>query len=648
MLSISARLAILTSAILIFAGILGFFLLERLVRSTIEVQAEMSAGRWIKNIERTVPGLEALLSREAATAEQRTFIDTTILGTDVFEVHLFDRKGHWVYATGDGTNWTPGAYNKTAAAVAATGRTDLKVERQEHRADKPLWYVEAYMPVFAGSDELIGVAEIYINVSASAAALHNKFGWLTALTVAVTLLIVLLPGAGFVRQHGKLRRREAQLRELSCKDSLTGLLNRRGLQEELDKLCSGNSRGKRLWFLHIDLDKFKPVNDAFGHHTGDRLLCKTASRLLACTQSNDVVARVGGDEFLVCRSADSRSDCPVEFAEDIRRTVSQPVIFDGKSCSIGASIGISSWDPGEQQGITEALQNADIALNNAKIRGRNASVEFQAFMRARSVDEARVATDAIRGLKAGEFTAFFQPIFETQNRTLTGFEALVRWDHPELGMISPGKFLPACEAAGLSAEIDQAVLEQAMAFASQLKAMRRTEIQININLSTTQLKQPQIVDKYLRRLAAKGLAPGQFRIEVLETALIEERASSMAENIRRFSDAGFLIDLDDFGTGHTAIDSLRRFPVDRIKIDRSLVAFVDRDPKLAIVTEALVGLARKLDLSVLGEGVEREEEVEFLRNMGCTCVQGFLLGKPMPREECLELIDADMPRMRIA
>ena len=446
---------------------------------------------------------------------------------------------------------------------------------------------------------------------------------------------------GFRVDITELKRRQVEAEKAAETDPLTGLLNRRGVTDFLERVSQTVTSGEELIFLHIDLDKFKSVNDVHGHAAGDDLLSHVAGILQHSTRADGRIARVGGDEFLVCFKALKGDQDSPELAEQMRELISKPVRINGKTCHVGASIGLASWQPDGPYSLSDAMQNADIALNSSKSHGRNRVTHFEQSMRDRSVRTAEVAERVANGLDRGEFIAFFQPQLDCRTLKPTGFECLVRWNHPQDGICEPGDFLPACEAAGLTSAIDRVVFDEALNFATQLGEMGWENLRLGINISSAQLKDPEIVDQYLWRIASHGLSPDRFCIEVLESTLLDQRVSHIIDNIHRFSEHGFLIELDDFGTGHTAIASLREYPVNRIKIDRSLITGVDREPDLEKLTSAVVALGRGLGIEVLAEGVERAGEYETVLRMGCTGVQGFLLGEPMRRQECLEWLTRD-------
>ncbi len=393
--------------------------------------------------------------------------------------------------------------------------------------------------------------------------------------------------------------------------------------------------------VHIHLDKFKSVNDVHGHASGDELLVYIATVLKSTSGDEVLIARIGGDEFLLCLKTTHPHQPALELAERIREIICQPVKINGKSCHVGASIGLAAWQAGGQLSLSEAMQNADIALNTSKTQGRTRVTVIEQFMREDSVQAAKVAERVANGLDRGEFTAFFQPQLDCRTLRPTGFECLVRWDHPQEGVKGPNEFLPASDTAGLMSAIDRVVLDEALEFAAELDDLGLGALRLGINISSAQLKDPEIVDQYLWRLAGRGLSPDRFCIEVLESTLLDQRVSHIVDNVQKFANAGFLVDLDDFGTGHTAIASLREYPVTRIKIDRSLISNVDLEADLEKLTGAVVALGRGLGIQVLAEGVEREGEYDAALRMGCTCVQGDLFAEPMRREDCLTWLSGE-------
>ena len=341
------------------------------------------------------------------------------------------------------------------------------------------------------------------------------------------------------------------------------------------------------------------------------------------------MARVGGDEFVVVCTNGGDDRAVGMMAERFVSRLTAPVPFGDKSCHIGASVGIARWMPAVDPDVQGRLTDADIALNQAKRSGRGRYHFFEDGMRSRALLSAELAQEIHDGLLRDEFEPAFQPQFDIGGNTVTGFEALIRWNHPVRGLLSPGEFLFAADEANLSDALDQRMLEKSCAAIASLEKTGVRDVRMSVNLTGLRLSDPSIVDRVRRTTDSFGVKPGQLVLEILESALLDERTANVDQNIESLVDAGYAIELDDFGTGHAAITSLRKYPIERIKLDRSLVTAIDRDPELVMITGAITNLARGLGLKVLAEGVETDAELQVLRQIGCDSVQGYLFARPM-------------------
>ncbi|SLN35506.1 putative bifunctional diguanylate cyclase/phosphodiesterase [Roseisalinus antarcticus] len=438
------------------------------------------------------------------------------------------------------------------------------------------------------------------------------------------------------------KERERALFIAAQTDPLTGLLNRRGLGEAMAAIQSTATSADRLSVMHIDLDKFKSVNDMLGHDAGDFVLTHCAEILRQETRETDIVARVGGDEFVVLyHDAGVERDLS-EMAERLVKCLSEPILFNGKTCHVGASIGIAVWHPTGDQTGHGPLLDADIALKCAKDGGRGRHAFFRSEMRDVARQAAQISHEIVDGLERSEFRIWLQPQFDITGRNVSGFEALMRWHHPERGMIGPSEFLQAAEQASLIDALDREVLRLGCTAARRLIDIGADAPRVSINLSTSRLSDPRLIDTINWSLQANRLGPENIVLEILESTLLDDRAVNVVENVHRLSRAGFTIELDDFGTGHAAIANLRRFPVDRVKIDKSLVQGIERDGELRIITTSIMALCKGLGIDVLCEGVQNEAERRFLQGAGCKSVQGFVFARPMPLDD-LEVWLADRP-----
>ena len=428
----------------------------------------------------------------------------------------------------------------------------------------------------------------------------------------------------------EFKNQQEKLRKSARTDYLTGALNRRGMYEELINLSETLDDGQRIAVLHIDLDKFKSINDAQGHSAGDFVLRHCSRILHSVNKTHGFVARAGGDEFIVFM-ATRKDDAEVQgLADRLIRRLAQPVTFRDRLCNFGASVGVSFYDGASCSNIEETLTGADIALNHAKLAGRGQSVVFEDTMRNDTVELIQMAQQIRIGLQNGQFEPFFQPQIDTATGRIAGFESLIRWRHPTKGLVPAYKFLAAAEWAGLMDDLDHVIMDRSCFAAAQIKQWGMQDMSVSINMSLGQLRDPRMLERLLQYSKVYGIEPSDLRIELLESILLDERSTVIMDNVHKFIEHGVAVELDDFGTGHAAIATLRKFAVSRIKIDRSFVQNIDGDSELQVITGAIIQLADRLGISPLAEGVETQAEQDKLHDLGCTVVQGYLHARPMP------------------
>ncbi len=438
----------------------------------------------------------------------------------------------------------------------------------------------------------------------------------------------------------ELKQNEVMLEQHACTDYLTGLMNRRGLNERMTAMTDALQDGEQIAILHVDLDKFKSINDAQGHDAGDFVLQHCAKALCATLPEENLVARVGGDEFIVLLQAPVNAENTFEFAQTIVALMSNPTVFRDRICNVTACIGIAFHTGGTQANPELALTAADIALNAAKQEGRGVCRIFEEAMRSEAMAQIVLGQQIQVGLKAGQFEPFFQPQIDKSTHQIIGFESLIRWHHPEKGLVPAGVFLAAAERSGLMDDLDNVVMDRSCFAAAQLLLWKVPHPCVSINMSMPQLRDPTILDRLMYYIDAHGISPTNLRIELLESTLLDERSSVIVDNVHKLIAHGFFMELDDFGTGHAAIATLRKFAVGRIKIDRSLVAGIDSDPELRVITGAIINLAERLGIKALAEGVETESEQLTLQELGCSSAQGYLHARPMPLSDLHQWIIA--------
>lgn len=423
------------------------------------------------------------------------------------------------------------------------------------------------------------------------------------------------------------------LEHLARHDALTGLANRTLLLDRLEDLLR---RGRQAAVVFIDLDRFKPVNDVFGHEAGDQLLRQVADRLNRIVRPEDLVARVGGDEFVVLAASVSERQGAIQLADRIDAALANPYLLDEGPLRVTASVGVSMTDPGAT--VTGVLTDADLAMYEAKAARRGEPARALP-KRHRKADERRqLADDLSLGLRRGEVVAHFQPLVDMATGATLGFEALARWQHPVLGLLAPGEFLDIAEDAGVDPLLGDVVLRAAC----QVAATLPPPLHVAVNLSATQLADRHLASRVGGILADHGVPPERIIVEITERATLARRPGagrvSPDETLLALYRMGIMLSLDDFGTGYSSLTHIRNYPLSIIKVDRSFVARAREHREDRAVIAAVVGMAEALDLLVVAEGVETEEHLSDLRDIGCDMAQGYLVARPFPAEQVADWV----------
>ena len=417
---------------------------------------------------------------------------------------------------------------------------------------------------------------------------------------------------------------EEKTRFAAQHDELTGLANRRVFLDRLAEAILGAVRAQAGFaLLYLDLDGFKAVNDTRGHDVGDTLLALVASRLHDAIRAEDTVARLGGDEFAILQPVDGQPSAAAALSKRLIAALEAPFNISGQACTIGVSIGIATY-PVDGDNPGKLMRNADLALYRAKEDGRNTFRLFDSSMEEKQQLRRLIKRDLHIAVAERQFTLAYQPICDTGTLEVRGFEALLRWTHPVRGAIPPDSFIPVAEATGSIVPLGRWALETACAAAARSDAATF----LSVNLSPTQFRQPDLPQQVAATLARTGFHGSRLHLEVTEGLLLDS-SGLVLRNMQALREQGVRMTLDDFGTAYASLSYLRRFPFDRIKIDKSFVQGLHDDTTLAIV-EAILSLSRRLDLDVVAEGVETEQQLLQVRGLRCQLVQGFLTGRPDP------------------
>lgn len=430
-------------------------------------------------------------------------------------------------------------------------------------------------------------------------------------------------------KRAELEAMHASMEHGATHDPLTGLSNRRALDDVLERLAheDPDTRG-RATLLHIDLDRFKQINDTLGHAAGDAMLMHAAEVLRQNTRKVDLVARIGGDEFVVLIRNDASNRDIATMAQRIIERMNVPVQFEGHECRFGVSIGIAR-EQARRNSVKKLLVNADIALYRAKAHGRNRYEFFTASLQAEIKRNKKLADEILRGIENDEFETWYQPQFSAKTQDLIGVEALVRWQHPERGVLTPDTFLKTAEEINALATLDHRVLEMALADRMRWAAAGLVVPKISVNVSARRLRDDQLV-KSLKDLA---ITRGQIAFELVESIYLDDDDDVINRNIRRLKALGIDIEIDDFGTGHTSIVSLLKLEPKRLKIDRQLVQPMLTSGREFSLVRSIIEIGASLDIETVAEGVETMTHALRLHEMGCSALQGFAFARPMPGSE---------------
>ena len=433
------------------------------------------------------------------------------------------------------------------------------------------------------------------------------------------------------------KKSDAQIQRLAYYDTLTCLPNRTLLLDRLDRVLAGASRvNGKVALLFIDLDGFKVINDNLGHAQGDLLLTRVAQRLKDGVRHSDTLARLGGDEFMVLVSYNGEERNAAHLAQQLLDRISPPCEIGGRDVYTTASIGISIF-PDDGRDAETLLKCADMAMYAAKEAGRNGYHFHSREMNRKAHERMELEMSLRRALEREEFFLEFQPIVNACGDCLVGAEALVRWQHPVQGRIMPGTFIPVAENSGLVIPLGEWVLRKVCEKVGEWRRADLPPIKLSVNVSGRQFEQRNFTDVVQGILRETGVDAGSLQLELTETSLMKDAAAAVGA-LRKLKEQDLRIVVDDFGTGYSSLSYLKNFPIDHIKIDRSFVMDICDNPDDRSIVEAIVAMANKLNLNVVAEGVETIEQRDYLLNLGCREMQGFLFHRPMPEEKFVELL----------
>jgi len=472
------------------------------------------------------------------------------------------------------------------------------------------------LPVLSGG-EVVGVLELFAPVSLD----EDKRLLQLFSTVADQL-------SGVIQR----KRAEERLHYLAHYDDLTGLPNRVLFADRLNQaMIDAGRHGRLVGVAFLDLDRFKTINDSLGHAIGDMLLKNVAERLSRCVRDGDTVARLAGDEFTIVMADMAHTDHAAQVARKVLDSLSQPFHIADHELFTSASLGMTLYPPDDST-VEGLLRNADIAMYRAKEHGGNSYHFYAADMTAKAHERLSLENDMRRALEREEFVLHYQPIVSVQTCSVVALEALVRWDHPSRGMISPADFIPLAEETGLILQLGEWVLRTAIRDGMGLAQNGLPEPRIAVNVSALQFRQQEIVRSVQHMLTAAGMRPNRLQLEITESVLMQN-VEVTARALQELSESGVELSLDDFGTGYSSLSYLKRFPIDVLKIDGSFVRGIPGDSDDAAIVNAIISMAHSLGIEVIAEGVESREQFQYVRERRCNNIQGYYVSPPRSLRE---------------
>ncbi len=648
--SIASLLGIVLAAIA-----LGMFYRMLAVRSLVEQQTQASVfltqsfsnilkSRYAEFIASAAGIPAAELAQRPEIAGLHEEVRQAMSGLPVVKVKIYDTTGLVIFSTEPkqiGTNYSDNARYQAAMRGETVSDFDFadhyhgpfSRDVSDHRH-----LISSYVPIRqTPQGPAAGVFEVYTDVTSSVIGIerteYTVYAGVTGLLLLLYLfLLTIVRRADRIIQAHESEERRAQAEQMhymAYHDPLTGLPNRALFKDRFQHATAAAARsGETLGIMFIDIDRFKVINDSLGHEGGDAVLVEAAKRIRACLRASDTACRLGGDEFTVILERMASPDDAAEAANRLLGRFTLPIKIGGREIIVTPSIGIAVY-PGASQDAQRLLKDADAAMHEAKESGRNRYVFYTQEMEARARASLEYELGLRHALQKGEFEVYYQPRVNTASGKVTGVEALLRWQHPDRGMVMPDDFIPLLEDTGLVIPVGEWVLGEACRQMRHWHDAGYRSLGMSVNLSMKQFRSGTLLAGVQRALAESGLPPEKLELELTESVLVDDTEQAL-ELMHQLKKTGVTLSIDDFGTGYSSLGYLRRFPIDLLKIDGSFVRNVTRNRGDATITTTIAVMAKTLRLGILAEGVETREQARFLKTIGCHEMQGFLFSAPLP------------------
>ncbi|MCV3270236.1 putative bifunctional diguanylate cyclase/phosphodiesterase [Roseobacter sinensis] len=605
------------------------------VQQAVSRDAVNKALHWGGYMSARVPDLQRLIATGVPTDEQMNAIRQIRQVGDVFRFKLFDAQGRLVLISDESFISDPKGiateFDPEPRQVVDTRIAMVDVYDGTEKPDRPDLYAEAYVPLIDEEGSVYGVVEVYVDETMTRQYFTDSFQSFGVIVSMLSAILFLVPAAGYGMQRSLTQRSRSEAEYLAKFDALTGLLNRAEFTPRAKAMIVEKELSALLF---LDADKFKSINDTHGHAVGDSYLEQIGRNLTAATEPTDLIARFGGDEFVVALRA-TDTETVVRRVRKILTLCSEPLQIDNRTLASSVSIGVSLPEPGTD--LDEALAQADAALYHAKSAGRNQYALYDDDM-GRVIRRRNLIERRLKGAsKRNEFTLEYQPLVSGEDLELVGYEALMRLRLRDGTPISPGEFIPIAEEIGLIDDIGAWVLQEATRTVADLPGTPK----VAINLSVAQFRSGRLPELVADALSASGLPADRLELEITESLLLDDD-TTIGFQIDALQDMGVWIAMDDFGTGFSSLGYLWKYGFDRIKIDRSFVAGLSDNPERSLeIIETVIMLGRRLGIEVTAEGVETKAQCEMLSKLGCDVLQGFLFGAPAPIADPTESPDGE-------
>jgi diguanylate cyclase (GGDEF)-like protein len=592
---------------------------------------------------RDIPPAELAARPQIASLRQELL--QKIRGLRLVRVKIYDLNGLTVYST-DPAQIGEVEDDNIGFDKARAGETFSELVFRDHfstteRVIENRNLLSSYVPARAAPDAPVeGVFEVYSDITPLLADIdrtgYTVMGGVTTLLLLLYLFLfhIVRRADRIIRHHENEERkaRQEQVHYIAYHDPLTGLPNRALFKDRLQHAITVAARERKpLGMMFIDVDRFKVINDSLGHESGDKVLIETARRLRACLRASDTACRIGGDEFTVILENLASADEAALAAGRLIEKFAEPMKINSREIIVTLSIGIAIF-PDATRSPQRLLKDADVAMHEAKESGRNRYVFYTQELDARAQESLEFEIGLRRALHNREFVIHYQPRVNVQSGTVTGVEALLRWQHPQRGLIVPDRFVPLLEDMGTIVPVGEWVMQQACRQGRRWIDAGHRGLRISVNLSMKQFRAGSLLASVRRALEDSGLPPHSLELELTETVLVDD-AERALDLMRELKKIGVSLSIDDFGTGYSSLSYLRHFPIDLLKIDGSFIRDVGRSRGDAAITTAIAAMARSLHLGILAEGVETREQVKFLQSIGCHDMQGHLFSRPVAVED---------------